>query len=162
MDRPCVDLVRTTSCAPTRAWAAVTDVTHHERHVPLTRVSTDPPPVRPGWGFAARTGVGPVGFVDSMVVVVWDPPSDDADSGRFRAVKTGRVLDGWAEFTVAPSGTGGSVVRWQEDVTVRLLGPLSGPLERRLAPPLFGGLIDALLADAEAADERTTRGGPAR
>ncbi len=127
------------------AFAAVADVAAHTAHVPLTTVTTDEGSPHVGWGFVAVTGVGRVGFSDRMYLTAWKPPH------RFRMVKTGRLLAGWAEIAVAPDGPG-SLVTWTEEITLRS-GPLS-PLTRRigdaLAPRLFGPVLDGLLRDAEA------------
>ena len=63
-----------------------------------------------------RTGVGPVGFVDTMVITEWR-------EGRRVAVRhTGRVVRGEAYFEVVPEGAG-SRIRWAERVDLPL-GPL--------------------------------------
>ncbi len=81
-----------------------------------------------------------------MYLTAWEPPH------RFRMVKTGWLLAGWADITVEPDGAG-SLVTWTEEITVRS-GPLRG-LTRRIgdavAPRLFGPVVDGLLRDAEAA-----------
>jgi len=137
---------RPSPLTPAEAWAAVTDFAAHTAHVPLTTVSTDPGEPHLGWGVVAFTGVGSVGFKDSMHLTGWEPPH------RFRVVKTGRLLVGWAEVSVEPDGPG-SVVTWSEEIGLRA-GALTGPTRRigdLVAPRLFGPVVDGLLRDAEAA-----------
>lgn len=129
-------------------WETLADVGAHGDYVPLTRVTTDPLPVRPGWGFSAWTGLGPLGFRDTMVMVVWQPPGDDRSAGRFRIVKTGRLLAGWADVRLTPGPYGGTHVAWRELVTVRGLGPLRRlvePVEGWVAQQLYACVVDAML-----------------
>ncbi|MBC7309364.1 MAG: SRPBCC family protein [Tetrasphaera sp.] len=104
-------------------WRRVSDLGAHADGVPFTSSSTDPGAPGKGWRFVARTAVGPVGFDDSMVITEWDPPR------RLRVEKTGRVLAGWADITLAPLPEGGTHVTWQEEVvpaharTARVLRP---------------------------------------
>jgi carbon monoxide dehydrogenase subunit G len=60
----------------------------------------------------AVTGLGRVGFLDTMVVEKWDPPH------RCRVRKTGRVVRGAAEFVVAPVAAGRSQVTYHAEVVV--------------------------------------------
>jgi carbon monoxide dehydrogenase subunit G len=139
-------LARRTPLSPQDAWAAVTDFGAHTAHVPLTTVTTDPGEPHVGWGFVAVTRAGPVGFDDPMFLTAWEPPR------RFRMVKTGRLLAGWADVTVEPDGSG-SLVTWTEEICVRA-GGLSGLTRRagdRAAPRVFGPVVEGLLRDAEAA-----------
>lgn len=92
--------------------------------------------VRPTWqdgrGVGGRieafTGVGPVGFLDTMDITRWEPPH------RCHVVHTGRVVRGTGAFEVEPRGTGSRFV-WREDLELPLgrLGRLAWPLVR----PLF-------------------------
>ncbi len=68
--------VRRTVATPLGAvWDTLTDFGAYGRWIPLTSMRTDPPPVRLGWAFGGFTGLGPVGFLDSMLVVRWEPPA---------------------------------------------------------------------------------------
>jgi hypothetical protein len=74
------------------------------------------------------TGVGRVGFVDTMEITLWEPPH------RCHVVHTGRVVRGTGTFEVQPRGEGCRFV-WREDLELPLglLGRLGWPLVR----PLF-------------------------
>ena len=157
-----LQLTRETSAAPAVVWDVLTDFSGYGRWMPLTRMEVDPGPPRLGWGFAGITGPGRLAFSDSMLVTGWAPPGDEAP-GRFRVVKTGRLLGGWAEVTVTPRGLAGSRVDWVEDLVVRPL-PFKAafaPLLDRAATWLYGRALDAMLAQASAARGRPDRGGRA-
>jgi hypothetical protein len=131
-------------------WDVVTDFGGYGAWMPLTRMQLDARPVGLGYAFAGRSGLGPLGFTDSMLVSAWEPAG--TDGGRFRVVKTGRVLGGWADVTVEPHGDG-SRLDWREDVVVRPL-PLkraTAPLVSRGSAWLYGRALDAMVARAEAA-----------
>jgi carbon monoxide dehydrogenase subunit G len=85
-----------------------------------------------------------------MLVTVWEPPTGGA--GRFRVVKTGRVLGGWADVTVAPDGDG-TRLDWREDAVVRPLPAkrLFDPLVARGSEWLYGRAIAAMLDRAAGA-----------
>ncbi|MFF8814822.1 SRPBCC family protein [Streptomyces pactum] len=141
---------------PAEAWRRVTDWPRHSAHVPLTRLSTEPPgPTRTGTVVLARTGRGRLGFDDPMEVVRWEPPGPDG-TGRCRLVKRGRVVVGWAEIEVRPDGAG-SVVSWREEARVRLLPRLFDPPTAWAGRRIFGRVVDTLLA----APPRSA-GGPGR
>ncbi len=128
---------------PERAWQALTDFAGHGRHIPLTRVTTDPGQPQVGWRFVGVTRAGPVGFSDPMHLTAWEPPH------RFRMVKTGWLLAGWAEVVVDADGTG-SLVTWIEEIALRA-GPARGLTGRAgdvFAPRMYASVIDGLLRDA--------------
>ncbi|SDO59181.1 Carbon monoxide dehydrogenase subunit G [Pedococcus dokdonensis] len=142
-------LTRRSTAPPAAVWDVVTDFAAYGDWMPATRMRVDAGGPRPGWGFAGISGLGRVGFSDSMLVSVWEPPGPDG-RGAFRVVKTGRLLSGWAEVTVEPDGTG-TRLDWHEDVVVRPL-----PFKRWFAPLLdrandwlYGRAVDAMLAHAE-------------
>jgi len=127
-------IVREVPLAPSEAWERLTDWDQHSQFVPLTTI------VRTPRGFVARTGIGPVGFVDPMEIVQWQAPS------FCRLQKRGRVVTGWAELTVEPSAAG-SRVTWLEDIHIRgTTRFLAGPT-RFAATKVFSRVIDGLLAD---------------
>jgi carbon monoxide dehydrogenase subunit G len=109
---------------PDRAWRAVVDWPGQGRWMLATRVHG-------GHGLGARvvarTGVGPVGFTDTMEITQWEPPH------RCVVRHTGRVVRGAGVFEVLPAGAG-SEFRWTE----RLELPLAvvGRWGWRLARPL--------------------------
>jgi hypothetical protein len=83
-----------------------------------------------------------------MVVTAWNPPRGGED-GRFRVLKTGRLLGGWAQAQVCPSDSGSRVV-WDQDLTVRLAPPIGvvDAAVRYTGEWLYGRAIDAMLAEA--------------
>ncbi len=62
----------------------------------------------------AFTGVGPVGFTDTMRVTGWEPPY------RCLVEHTGRVVRGSGSFIVEPLPRGRSRLVWSEDVELPL------------------------------------------
>ena len=150
-------LTRLCAAPPATVWDVVTDFAAYGDWMPLTRMRLDTGTPRPGWGFAGFSGLGRVGFSDSMLVSTWVPPGDDGRSS-FRIVKTGRLLGGWAEVRVEPEGTG-TRLHWQEGVEVRPLPfkRLFAPLLTRASEWLYGRAVDAMLARAE---QRARSAGP--
>ena len=82
-----------------------------------------------GGGIEAFTGIGPLGFLDRMVITRWEPPR------RCSVQHTGRVVRGTGDFLVEEQGPSASVFVWREDLELPLgvLGRLGWPLVR----PLF-------------------------
>ena len=82
-----------------------------------------------GGGVEAFTGVGPLGFLDTMTITVWDPPR------TCDVLHTGRLVRGTGSFSVQEVGPRQSVFVWREDLELPLgvLGRLGWPLVR----PLF-------------------------
>jgi hypothetical protein len=82
-----------------------------------------------GGGIEAFTGLGPLGFLDTMVIEEWDPPR------RCHVRHTGRLVRGTGTFAVEERGPAASVFVWREDLDLPLgaLGRLGWPLVR----PLF-------------------------
>ncbi|MEU5691519.1 SRPBCC family protein [Actinosynnema sp. NPDC020468] len=95
-----------------RTWAAATDWERQGEWIPFTRVRL----LRgsgEGAELSAFTGVGPVGFTDTMRVTAWEPPT------RCAVTHTGFVVRGTAEFRVVPHGPTSEFV-WREDVPLPL------------------------------------------
>ncbi|WP_119727419.1 SRPBCC family protein [Thermomonospora amylolytica] len=97
-----------------KVFEVLTDWPRHAEWMPFTKAEG-------GHGVGAalvgRTGVGPVGFTDTMVITEWTP-------GRRVAVRhTGRLVRGEAWFETAPLPGGGSTVLWAERLDLPL-GPL--------------------------------------
>ncbi|AZK92813.1 MULTISPECIES: SRPBCC family protein [Streptomyces] len=137
-------LERTVAYGTAEAWRRVTDWRAHAALMPWTALtSVVPEPPGPGTVFTVRTGVGRAGFDDPMEIVEWSPPSG-AGPGRFRLVKRGRVIRGWAVVEVRPEGSG-SVVVWTEEARLR---GVPGRLSARVGRVLFGRALDALLRNA--------------
>jgi uncharacterized protein YndB with AHSA1/START domain len=148
-------LTRLSAAPPVTVWDVVTDFAAYGDWMPATRMRVDEGAPRPGWGFAGVSGLGRVGFSDSMLVSTWAPPGADG-RGSFRIVKTGRLLGRCAEIRVEPEGAG-TRLDWHEDVVLRPL-----PFERLFAPVLtrasewrYGRAVDAMLA--RAADRAASR-----
>jgi carbon monoxide dehydrogenase subunit G len=153
-------LTRLCAAPPATVWDVVTDFAAYGDWMPLTRMVVDRGSPRLGWGFAGVSGLGRVGFSDSMLVTAWTPPGDDG-RGSFRVVKTGRLLGGWAEVRVAPEGAG-TRLDWLEDVVVRPLPfkRLFAPLLSRASNWLYGRAVDAMLARAEQRARSNPGGAP--
>jgi hypothetical protein len=98
---------------PDRVFAMLTDWPQHHEWMLLTRarvVGGDGHSV--GSGLAAFTGIGPVGFLDTMEITHWDPP--EAVAVRH----TGKIVRGTGVFRVLPRADGGSTIVWEEDLEV--------------------------------------------
>jgi hypothetical protein len=83
-----------------------------------------------GGRIEARTGIGPIGFLDTMVITAWDPPR------RCEVVHTGRLVRGPGSFAVEPLGSTQCRVVWEETLDLpfgaagRIGWLLAGPLAR--------------------------------
>lgn len=132
-------------------WEALLDLPATADPVPLTRAVGDPGEVTLGWSFTARTGVGPLGVDDVMHVTSLQPPAGH-EPGRMRIVKTGRLLDGWAEITAAADGAGASILTWVEAVAPRPL-PLRVLAPDRLVALSTDALLERLVRDVVARAE---------
>ncbi len=79
-----------------------------------------------GSELAARSGVGPVGFLDTMVITEWDPPHQCV------VRHTGRLVRGLGVFTVRERGAGRSTFVWREELDLPLgpLGRLAWPVAK--------------------------------
>jgi hypothetical protein len=140
------EVVRHTHLSADEAFARLTDWPRHAPYIPLTTISLVGL-IRQDVGarFVARTSLGPLHIDDPMEVTYWQPPSD-AGPGVCRVDKRGRVIRGWTVITVTPSQEG-SVVHWQEDASIKYLGPLASWPNRLAGRRLFGRLLDGLLRD---------------
>lgn len=120
-------------------WRAVTDWPGQGEWMLGTRVEVDGSGDgrHVGARLSAFTGVGPVGILDTMEVVEFDPPR--------RAVvrKTGRVVRGVGVFEVVELGPRRARFVWTEllDLPLGVLGRAGWPLAR---PPLRWGLARSL------------------
>ena len=130
------------------AWGRVLDVHRHGDVVPLTTMRGDAlyaAQLVPGSRFVARTGLGPVGFDDPMVVDEITPPADDAP-GVARIHKEGNVVRGWIELTVRPLPEGGSVVEWVQQISVAGVPDLASAVTAAVARAAYGQTLRRLLA----------------
>lgn len=108
-------------------WRVATDWPGQSRWIPLTRARTVAGPDGVGARIEAWTGVGRVGFLDPMVIEVWEPPH------RLVLRHTGRVVRGRAGFDIASTPTGSRLVWWEHVVPPlgavgRVLWPVAAPV----------------------------------
>jgi hypothetical protein len=110
-----------------RVWGVLTDWERQSEWMPATRVRSFHGHA-PGGRIEAWTGLGRLGFLDTMEITVWDPPR------RCDVIHTGRVLRGSGSFAVEPLGAGRCRVVWEERVELPLgrLGRACWPLVRPL------------------------------
>ncbi|WP_182113102.1 MULTISPECIES: SRPBCC family protein [unclassified Actinotalea] len=132
-------------------WDLVTDVRHHARWVPLTRIDGPDRPVRAGDEFTGVTGPtaasGGRGVPDVMVVERYDPPApahgrDAAREGVATFRKRGPVLMGDAEVRVRPLGSRHSEVTWVERTWLR---GLPRPVGAALTAVAMSGMLHLVL-----------------
>jgi carbon monoxide dehydrogenase subunit G len=111
------------------AWAAVTDWERQGQWMPGTRVRATTQGGRGvGGGIEAWTGIGPLGFLDTMVITVWEPPH------RCVVRHTGRLVRGGGAFEVADAPDGASTLTWIEELD--LPGGALGRFGWRLIEPV--------------------------
>ena len=113
-----------------QTWAAAVDWDAQGEWMLGTRVrGTAQGGVGLGGGIEAFTGLGRLGFLDTMQITAWEPPH------RCAVLHTGRVVRGTGLFEVRPLGEERSVFVWSEQLELPLgaLGRLGWPLVR----PLF-------------------------
>lgn len=108
-----------------QTWAGATDWAGQGEWMLGTRVR----PTRQdgqgvGGAIEAFTGIGPVGFLDTMDITLWDPPH------RCHVLHTGRLVRGTGAFEVEPRGEGRSRFVWREDLELPLgvVGRIGWPL----------------------------------
>ena len=95
-----------------KAWAAIADWETQGTWMVATRVRGSASAV--GEKLEAWTGIGPVGFLDTMTVTEWDAPR------RCVVLHTGHVVRGTGGFEVAERGASGCRVTWWEQVELPL------------------------------------------
>ena len=121
-----------------QTWAGATDWAHQGEWMLGTRVQPGAlGGIGVGGGIEAFTGVGPLGFLDTMEITLWDPPY------RCHVLHTGRVVRGTGEFEVRARGNGLSTFVWREDLDLPLgvVGRAGWPVVR----PLFrAGVLRSL------------------
>jgi hypothetical protein len=129
------------------AWERVLDVHAHGEVVPFTTMRGDAlyaAELVPGSRFVAHTGVGPLAFDDAMVVDEISPPTGD-EAGVARIRKEGNVVRGWIELTVTPRSHDGSTVEWVQQISVRGVPSLAGPVTGAIARAAYGQTLRRLL-----------------
>ncbi len=119
--------------APEQVWRAAVDWPRQREWMWGTRV-------RGGHGVGAElsawTGIGPVGFTDTMVITEWDPPR------RCVVRHTGRVVRGGGVFEAIPLGRQ-CEFRWTEQL--ELPGLIAERLIWTLVRPFAQCGLDASL-----------------
>jgi Polyketide cyclase / dehydrase and lipid transport len=113
---------------PQAVWDALVDWDRQGDWMLGTRVrGTVHAGVGVGAGIEAFTGVGRVGFLDTMVITVWDPPH------RCDVEHTGRLIRGSGVFEVLSLPTGSRLV-WTERLELPLgwAGRIGWPVVRPL------------------------------
>jgi hypothetical protein len=93
-------LTQEVDAPPDRVFEVLTDWAVHDRWMLLTRAEGDH---AAGGEIRAFTGIGRLGFLDTMVITVWEPPRragafevEDLGAGRSRVV--------WSEWVLLPLG----------------------------------------------------------
>ena len=117
-----------------RVWRTATDWSRQHEWVWATRV-------RGGQGRGATvtgwTGLGPVGFTDTMVITEWDPPH------RCVVEHTGRLIRGAGIFEVRADGSD-SEFSWTEDLVLPL-PPALGRVAAGVIRPVAAAALSAAL-----------------
>ncbi|MEO6996737.1 MAG: SRPBCC family protein [Terracoccus sp.] len=129
------------------AWARILDLRAHSLVIPLTTVTgetLDAAGLTPGSRFNARTGLGPLGFDDPMVVDELTQPSENT-KGYARIRKEGSLVRGDIELTVTPAGNG-SVVVWSQRIDVRYVPAFADPVTALVGKAAYGTTVKKLLA----------------
>ena len=132
---------------PEAVWSAVTDWPRQSEWMLGTVVrSTDLDGVGVGGGLEAFTGVGRLGFLDTMVITEWDPPR------RCVVLHTGKVVKGLGIFEVVALPGGRSRFVWAEelDVPLGILGKAGWPIVRPGFAWGVGRSLQKLARDVEA------------
>jgi hypothetical protein len=127
------------------AWEYVTDWPSQSDWVPHTRVEhVDPAAPARGVGGRIRawSGLGRVGFWDTMTITSWEVRPDGG--GRCEVLHTGTVVRGEGEFEVVADGPDASRFLWSELAVVP--GGRLGALGWKVARPVVERLLDQGLA----------------
>ncbi|HXP20499.1 MAG TPA: SRPBCC family protein [Streptosporangiaceae bacterium] len=113
------------SGTPQEVWDLAVDWSRQREWIWATRVDGGH---GPGARVTGWTGIGPIGFTDTMVITEWDPPR------RCAVTHTGKLVRGSGVLEVLPRGSQAEF-RWVE----RLVLPL---------PPALGKLAAAVIGPA--------------
>lgn len=114
-----------------RVFDAVVDWSGQDRWIPLTRVRSGRQlGVGVGGELAAYTGIGPVGFLDTMTITRWDVPA------RVDVLHTGSVVKGIGIMTVRRLDDKNTRFYWAEDLEIPL--GVAGRIGWQLVKPAFG------------------------
>ncbi len=96
-----------------QVWDVLVDWSRHGEWVPFTYAEGG---AAEGETVEARTGIGPVGFLDTMEISEWRPPN------RVTVRHTGRLVRGEGRFDLIDLPGGGCRVTWSELIDLPL-GP---------------------------------------
>ena len=131
-----------------RVWVLASDFAG--LRLPLTHVDRSAGPPGVGWRFVGVSGFGPLAIHDSMLVTRWRPPAPGSDTAEYAVVKTGWVLGGWAEVTLAELGPSLTRLRWREEIVLRprVLGAALAPVTDRAVRAMFERAVDDLVRRA--------------
>ncbi|MFJ2033602.1 SRPBCC family protein [Streptosporangium sp. NPDC087985] len=119
---------------PEQVFSVLTDWPRHDEWMVLTRARVTAGDGRSaGSRLAAFTGMGLLGFLDTMEIIEWDPPTTVA------VRHTGRLVRGTGIFRVLPREEGGSTIVWEEELDLPFgpAGRLGWPLVRPANEALF-------------------------
>jgi Polyketide cyclase / dehydrase and lipid transport len=141
---------------PAAVWAAITDWDRQSEWMLGTTVRArgrggDGRGHGVGAGVEAFTGVGRLGFLDTMVITLWDPP------WRCEVLHTGRVVRGTGVFEVLALPDDRSRLVWSEQLLLPLgrVGRLGFPV---VAPALRAGVAASLRKLARAVEAEHAEG----
>ena len=138
--------------SPTAVWDAVVDWDAQHEWMFLTRVRGTALDGRGvGGRLEAFTGLGPIGFLDTMEITEWEPPR------RCVVLHTGKVVRGTAAFVVEPRETAAATFVWAEwlDLPFGRLGRLGWPLVKPLIALPLAYSLRKLKRRVEQQDRRT-------
>jgi hypothetical protein len=131
-----------------QVWERVTDWPAQGEWIPHTHVENVPPDGPParhvGGRLRAWSGLGPVGFWDTMTITHWD--EDEDGGGRCEVLHTGRVVRGEGVFAVEALGPRRCRFVWEEVLELPLgrLGDLGFRGLRPGVERLVQGALDTL------------------
>ena len=124
-----------------RLWAYVTDWPRQGEWVPHTRVELvdpDDPATAVGGRIRAWSGLGPIGFWDTMTITAWE--DRPGGGGRCEVLHTGSVVRGEGEFEVVGTAPDRSRFLWSEMAVLPFgrIGALGWVLARPVVERLIG------------------------
>ena len=113
-----------------KVWPVLVDWPRHAEWVPFTRAEGG---AATGEPIEAWTGIGPVGFLDTMIIAEWTPPH------RIAVRHTGRLVRGEGRFDLLDVPGGRCRVTWSELIDL--------PLEWRNREPVRPEGLWSILGD---------------
>jgi carbon monoxide dehydrogenase subunit G len=97
-------------------WDYVTDWPRQGEWIPFTRVERLGEAHEVGGRFRAWTGIGAIGFWDTMTITAWQAFHNG--SARCEVLHTGRLVRGEAEFAVQERGPEACTFTWWEHLVI--------------------------------------------